>query len=173
VSEPRRQQRARWWQPAFRHAAERHIAGAIYGLILATSVIAVSGRYNPDNAGVTAVTVIVTATVFWLAHVYAGLLAIGHRGRPTWAEARDVLDHEWPLVQAGILPTAILLCGPLGLLPDHRAHDAAVAACLVQLAATGFLVARASGARGFAAALSGAIALSFGVVVIGLKIAVH
>jgi hypothetical protein len=156
-----------------RRAAERDIAGAIYGLILATSVIAVSGRYDPDDAGVTAVTVVVTATVFWLAHVYAGVLAVGHRGRPTWAEVRGILNEEWPLVQAGILPTAILLAGPLGVLPDHRAHDAAVAACLVELGATGFLVARASGARGFAAAVSGAIALSFGVVVIVLKIAVH
>jgi hypothetical protein len=156
-----------------RRAAERDVAGAIYGLILATSVIAVSGQYDPDNAGVTAVTVLVTATVFWLAHVYAGILALGHRGRPTWAEARRILDKEWPLVQAGILPTCILLSGAVGVLADHRAHDAAVVACLVELALTGALVARAGGARGLVAAVSGAIALGFGIVVILLKIAVH
>jgi hypothetical protein len=149
------------------------VAGAIYGLILATSVIAVSSEYDSGNAGATAVTVVVTATVFWLAHVYAGVLALGHRRRPTWAEARGVLEREWPLVQAGILPTAILLAGPLGLLADPRAHDAAVAACLIELGATGFLAARVSGARGFAAVLSGAVALSFGLLVIVLKIAVH
>lgn len=149
------------------------MAGAIYGLILATSVIAVSAQNDPDNAGVTAVTVVVTATVFWLAHVYAGVLAIGHRGRPTWTEARRILDHEWPLAQAGILPTAILLSGALGVLADHRAHDAAVAACLVELGTTGFVVARASGVKGLPAVVSGAIALSFGIVVIVLKVAVH
>ena len=159
--------------PAASGTGHRDVAGAIYGLILATSVIAVSGRFDPDNAGVTAVTVIVTATVFWLAHVYAGVLALGHRGRPTWAETRGILDEEWPLVQAGILPTAILLCGPLGVLPDHRAHDVAIAVCLVQLGVTGFVVARAAGARGFAALVSAAIAASFGLVVIALKIAVH
>jgi len=156
-----------------RRAAERDVPGAIYGLILATSVIAVSGRYDPDNAGATAVTVVVTATVFWLAHVYAEVLALGHGGRPTWAEVRRILDQEWPLVQAGILPTAILLSGVVGLLPDHRAHDAAVIACLAELAATGVLFARAAGARGLGAAVSGAIALAFGVVVILLKVAVH
>jgi hypothetical protein len=149
------------------------VAGAIYGLILATSVIAVSGQHDPDNAGITAVTVIVTATIFWLAHVYAGVLAIAHGGRPTWTEARRILDDEWPMVQAGILPTVILLSGALGILPDHRAHDAALAACLVELGTTGFVVARASGVKGVAAAVSGAIALSFGVVVIVLKVAVH
>jgi hypothetical protein len=151
------------------------VAGAIYGLILATSVIAVSGRYQPDNAGVTAVTVVVTATVFWLAHVYAGIVAVASEDRhmPSRAEVREILDEEWPLVKAGILPTGILLLGPLGVIADDRAHDAAIAACLVELGAIGLLAARAAGARGFLAALSGLIALSFGVVLIVLKVAVH
>jgi hypothetical protein len=167
--------RTRWWQPGVYRATERDVAGAIYGLILATSVIAVSSRYKPAGAGVTAVTVIVTATVFWLAHVYAGILAVARERRhmPTRGEVRAIIEEEWPLVQAGILPTAILLLGPLGIVADRRAHYAAIAACLVELGAIGLVVARAAGARGLLAALSGLIALSFGVVLIVLKIAVH
>ena len=48
---------------------------AIYGLILATSVIAVSREYDATNAGRIGVTVLVTGIVFWLAHVYARVLA--------------------------------------------------------------------------------------------------
>jgi hypothetical protein len=157
-----------------RHAAKRDVAGAIYGLILATSVIAVSRQYT-QNAGVTAVTVLVTAAVFWLAHVYAGGLAIGleARRRPTWAEVRQVVDEEWPLVQAGVLPTVILLLGPLGVLADGRAQDAALVACLAELAATGLMAARATGASGVVAAVSGLVALSFGVVLVLLKVVVH
>jgi hypothetical protein len=164
-----------WWKPGMHHAADRGVADAIYGLILATSIIAVSARYKPDNAAVTAVTVVVTATVFWLAHVYAGVLAFGSERRrmPSRPEVRAILDEEWPLVQAGILPTAILLLGPLGVLADDRAHTAAIAACLVELGATGLIVARAAGAHGAVAALSGAISLSFGVVLILLKVVVH
>jgi hypothetical protein len=176
VLEPERRQAPRpaWWKPGMRHAAKRDVAGAIYGLILATSVIAVSRQYT-QNAGVTAVTVIVTAAVFWLAHVYAGSLAIGLevRRRPTWAEVRRVIDEEWPLVQSGVLPTVVLLLGPLGVLADGNAQDAALVACLVELAATGLMVARATGASGLVAAISGAISLSFGVVLVVLKVVVH
>jgi hypothetical protein len=175
MSEPRQKRRWRWWRPGVSHAARRDVAGAIYGLILATSVIAVTRQYQPDNAGITAVTVIVTSIVFWLAHVYAGVLAIGTKERhiPTWPEVREVVDEEWPLVQAGILPTAILLLGPLGVLADDTAQDVALGACLVELGAIGMMVARDAGARGIVAAISGAISLSFGVIVIVLKVVVH
>jgi hypothetical protein len=157
------------------HAAERDVAGAIYGLILATSVIAVSARYKSDNAAVTAVTVAVTATVFWLAHVYAGVLAYARERKrmPSRPDVRAILDEEWPMVQAGILPTAVLVLGPLGILPDDRAHTLAILACLLELGGTGLFVARAAGARGMVALLSGAVSLSFGVVLIVLKALVH
>ena len=170
-----RRRPARWWRPGLRHAASRNVAGAIYGLILATSVIAVSRQYQPDNAGVTAATVVVTAGVFWLAHVYAEALALGLHGRhmPTWAETRRIVDKQWPLVQAGILPTVVLMLGPLGVLDDATAQDLAMSACLLELGTTGLLVARAAGARGILAVLSGIVALSFGVVIIALKVVVH
>ena len=170
-----RRRPARWWRPGLRHAASRDVAGAIYGLILATSVIAVSRQYQPDKAGVTAVTVVVTAGVFWLAHVYAETLALGLHGRhtPTWPETRRIVDKQWPLVQAGILPTVVLLLGPLGVLDDATAQDLALSVCLLELGTTGLFVARAAGARGIVAAVSGAIALSFGVMIIALKVAVH
>jgi hypothetical protein len=138
-------------------------------------VTAVSRQYNPDNAGITAVTVIVTAAVFWLAHVYAGVLAVGVDGRhtPTRREARRIVDDEWPLVQSGLLPTVILLLGPLGVVDDYAAQTASLAVCVVELAAIGLLVAKAAGARGFPLLLSGVISTSFGIVIIVLKTAVH
>lgn len=170
-----RTRRSSRWRPGLLHAAQRNVAGAIYGLILATSVIGVSREYALHNAGITAVTVVVTAGVFWLAHVYAGVLATGLRDRhtPSRADLRHALDEEWPLVQAGILPTAILLLGPLGVVADDTAHDVAIAVCLAELAAAGLIMARVAGARGLTVALSGAVALSFGLVVIGLKVIVH
>jgi hypothetical protein len=174
VAESEREERPPWWRPGLRHAAQRDVAGAIYGLILATSVIAVSRQYT-HNAGVTAVTVVVTAGVFWLAHVYAGVLATELRLRhmPSWHDVRRIIDEQWPLVQSGILPTAVLLLGPLGVLSGDTAQDAAIGACLVELGATGLLVARAAGARGILVVVSGAISLSFGVVVIVLKVLVY
>ena len=51
------------------------VTEAIYGLVLATSVIAVSREYDSSNAGLIGVSVLVTGVVFWLAHVYARVLA--------------------------------------------------------------------------------------------------
>jgi hypothetical protein len=47
----------------------------IYGLVLALSVIAVSWYYGPPDAGRVALSVLGTAVVFWLAHVYAHVSA--------------------------------------------------------------------------------------------------
>src|SRR5215218_516874 len=78
------------------------VTEAIYGLILATSVIAVSREYDPSNAGRVGVTVLVTGLVFWLAHVYARVLAgsIVQRRMLKRFEVRDVFRHDWPLVEA-------------------------------------------------------------------------
>lgn len=162
-------------RPGVYEAARRNVGGAIYGLILATSVIAVSREYTEKNSGITAVTVIVTAGIFWLAHVYSDVMAleVKHRHVPTRTELTEILTRQWPLVQAGILPTFILLLGPLGVLEDETAQAAALAICLVELAATGFAASWFAGARGFTAIVSGAISLSFGLVIVGLKTIVH
>ena len=49
-------------------------------------MIAVSREYDASNAGVIAVTVLVTGIVFWLAHVYARVLAgsITVSASPKW-----------------------------------------------------------------------------------------
>jgi hypothetical protein len=171
----KRPRRLRWWRPGVRAAAKRDVGEAVYGLILATSVIVVSRQYNPDHAGITAVTVIGTAVVFWLAHLYAGALALdmSERRRPTRAEMREVVDRHWPLVQAGILPTAILLLGPIGLVGDAAAQSIAIGSCLAELATIGVIAARAAGGRGAVVLLSGATAFSLGVVIVLLKVVVH
>ena len=72
------------------------VTEAIYGLILATSVIAVSAEYDSSNAGLIGVSVLVTGVVFWLAHVYARVLAgsITNHGMLNRAEMRSVLRHD-------------------------------------------------------------------------------
>ena len=77
------------------------VVEAVYGLILATSVIAVSREYEGSNAGRIGVTVLVTGVVFWLAHVYARVLAgsITHQRLLNRSEVREALRHDWPLVE--------------------------------------------------------------------------
>ncbi len=151
------------------------VTEAIYGLILATSVIAVSREYDSSNAGTLAVTVLVTGAVFWLAHVYARVLAgsIGHHRRLNRSEIREALRHDWPLVEVTVPLVLILLVGALGVVPDRAAILAAMLAALVELAAAGAYAARRSGAGLRGTVVSAVIAVALGSAVILLKALVH
>jgi hypothetical protein len=151
------------------------VTEAIYGLILATSVIAVSREYDATNAGRVGVTVLVTGVVFWLAHVYARVLARSvtqHRmlSRP---EVGEVLRHDWPLVEITVPLVLILALGVLDVMPDRAAILAATLAALVELAAAGAYAARTSGAGLAGTVVSALVAVTLGSAVVLLKALVH
>jgi hypothetical protein len=165
---------ARRWRPRFA-GTSGSVTEAIYGLILATSVIAVSAEYAPANAGLVGVTVLVTGVVFWLAHVYARVLAgsITHHRTPRRSEVRDALRHDWPLVEVTVPLVLILALGAFGVLADRTAILAATLAVLAELAAAGAYSARASGAGLAGTVTSALIAVSLGGAVVLLKTVVH
>jgi hypothetical protein len=147
----------------------------VYGLILATSVIAVSREHHPSDAGRVALTVLVTAAVFWLAHVYAHMLGAGvsQARRPTRTELAHALAEHWSLVEV-IFPVVLVLgLGAIGLIPDRAALVTATVIGLVELAAAGGYAAIARGAGWRATVASAAIALALGLVVVLLKVLVH
>ena len=148
---------------------------AIYGLILATSVIAVSREYDSSNAGLIGVTVLVTGVVFWLAHVYARVLAasITRHRMLNLSEVREVLRHDWPLVEVTVPLVLILALGALDIVPDKTASLAAMLAALVELAAAGAYAARTSGAGLRGTVGSAVIAVALGSAVVLLKALVH
>ena len=146
---------------------------AVYGLILATSVIAVS--YDASDAGRVALAVLVTAVAFWLAHVYAHLLGRGvsEGGGPTRAEIVGALREYWSLV-AVVVPLVLVLClGAVGAISDRAATVAATAVALVEMAAAGGYAAVSRGGRPPQVIVSAAIALALGLLVVLLKVLVH
>ena len=62
------------WRPLVLRTSGSATHG-VYGLILATAVITISRELDSSDAGRAALSVLVTALVFWLAHVYARLRA--------------------------------------------------------------------------------------------------
>ena len=151
------------------------VTEGIYGLILATSVIAVSREYDASNAGLIGVSVLVTGVVFWLAHVYARVLArsIAHQRMLNRSEVREVLRHDWPLVEITVPLVVILALGALDVVPDRAAILAATFAALVELAAAGAYAARMSGAGVRGTVVSAVIAVTLGSAVVVLKALVH
>ncbi|HVN62188.1 MAG TPA: hypothetical protein VMT59_13055 [Gaiellaceae bacterium] len=158
------------------HHRRRNYAAAIYGLILADSVLAVyREEASSVGASTVAVTVLGTSLVFWLAHVYAELLAfrIDHRRSPAWPDALAAMRYEWPIVQASGLPVLALLLGVFDIISDKKAVTLALLVCFAELGGLGLESARSGGASGLVAWVSGLIALLLGAVVVGLKVVVQ
>jgi hypothetical protein len=151
------------------------VTEAIYGLILATSVIAVSREYDASNAGRIGVTVLVTGVVFWLAHVYARVLAgsVTQHRMLSRLEVREALRHDWPLVEVTVPLVLILALGALDVMSDRAAILAATLAALVELAAAGAYAARKSGAGLAGTVVSALVAVTLGSAVVLLKALVH
>jgi hypothetical protein len=146
---------------------------AVYGLILATSVIAVS--YDTHDAGRVGSAVLVTAVVFWLAHVYAYLLGrdVVQARRPSAEEVGNALREHGSLVQA-VLPLVLVLgLGAVGAVPDRAALLGATVIALVELAAAGGYAAARGGAGLRGTAVSAGIAPGLGLVIVLLKALVH
>jgi hypothetical protein len=166
--------RRRRWRPRVARTSGS-VTEAIYGLILATSVIAVSTEYASSNAGLVGVTVLVTGVVFWFAHVYARVLAgaITQHRRPNRSEVREAIRHDWPLVEVTVPLVLILALGALDVVADKTAILATTLAVLVELVAAGAYAARASGAGLLGTLASALIAGTLGGAVVLLKTLVH
>lgn len=146
-----------------------NLAGGIYGTILVTSIIAAADASHTIwlSLGIVEVTMI----VFWLAHVYAGALAWSIDGRETFSrrEIRRVAGHEWPLLQAAIVPSIVLLAGGLGLIRTQSAYWLAVGYGVVALIWWGLLFARKEHLGRLATIAVVLVNASFGLVIVVLK----
>jgi hypothetical protein len=156
------------------HRVRRNVAGAIYGLILGSSIVAAAGADHPRQAGLVEIYLCVTALVFYLAHVYAGVIGAWIEGEtPSAAGVRRQLAREWPMVGAQLLPAAVLLLGALGLISGRAAITLAMAVALAELLAGVVLACRRVGATRTQAIVSISAGALFAVVVVLLKVFVH
>jgi hypothetical protein len=156
------------------HEVRRNVAGAIYGVILGSSIIAAAGADHPRQAGLVEIYLCVTALVFYLAHVYARVLGSWIEGEtPSASRVRKELVGEWPMVRAQMLPALVLLLGALGWISGRWAISLAMAVALAELMAGVVLACRKAGATRSQATISISAAALFALVVVFLKVYVH
>jgi hypothetical protein len=152
---------------------ERRLASEIYGLIVASSVLA-AGADDDDIAHVS-LSVLVTLVVYWLAETYAHVMALRHvRGRRIgWAEARHDLRTGWPLVSASFVPLiAVVIAALLGT-SVGTAQTVGLTCATLLLFSSGWIAGRRGGLTGWQRLLGATIAAGFGVALIALKTALH
>jgi hypothetical protein len=148
-------------------------AAAIYGSILAASLIAVF-RAEHDSAKTTAFALLGTMAVFWLAHAWSQVLGERiHRGHGLGRHGVFLIARaEWPIVEAAFAPAFVLLLGWAGILSTNAAETLALAACIVQLFAWGFAVGRKAYTVWWAAVAAGVADGLLGLGLVWLEITV-
>jgi hypothetical protein len=150
-------------------------AGAIYGTIVATAVIAGLSE-DPDVSSWDMVAgTLGTTIVFWIAHVYARILGErAHRGaRPTFEQVRLVSRTEWPMVESGVLIAAPSVLAALGLWSRDFGAELAVALGVAILFGIGLLFGRREGVGWPGALLAATVNGLLGAVIVVLKTLVH
>lgn len=144
-------------------------ADGIYGTIITASVLASAG--DQLAALSLAISVGITLVVYWIADVYAQLLAGPvHQGRlPTRAEARDALGARWPMVSASAIPVLVLALVRVAGASSSAAATAALAAAIVMLTIYAWSACRAASLRGTQMIAVTSAAAALGVLMVVLK----
>ena len=156
-------------------ARSGNVAAAVYGQILATSIVATLSEDHGITAGQLLFWVALTMLVFWIAHVYAeGVARRMDRDSDLgvaelWQLARD----ELPELTAALPAAVALFLGWVGVLSRDAAVTLAIVVGVLVLAGWGFVVARRSGMspRGTVGAV--AINGAFGLAIVGMKVWIH
>ncbi|MEV0374171.1 hypothetical protein AB0I10_30935 [Streptomyces sp. NPDC050636] len=149
-------------------------AGAVYGSLLAASVVAGAGTLGSFPRLELVLLLLGTGVVFWAAHVYARL--VGDRlvqHSLSRQEIRQVGADEWPIVQAAVPPAVAVAVSPLlGLGPDGAAWLGLAVAVTEQVGWAGVAVVRAGAPRRMVV-VAGAVNLLLGLIIVALKAGLH
>ncbi len=164
-------------EPESAGARRTDYSGAVYGSMLAASVVAAAAAAGDLSAWRLAGLLIVTGLVFWASHVYARLSGerrVGEGSGRGWsaAEIGQVARHEWGLVEAAFLPAAVVLAGSaLGLDPLGYAW-LGLAVAVAQQVGWACLGALRAGVTPLQATVEGLINLLLGLIIVVAKVAV-
>jgi hypothetical protein len=150
-----------------------NLVGTIEGTIVATAVVAGLSESNSISAGRALWVLVATGGFFWVAHVYADLLAgrIQGQHRMGHDDVVAVMSREWPLCQSTFALAVPLALGALGVLSRDVALNVATLVGVMALVAWGVVFARREGLG--IAGIVGAASMNatVGLIIIGFKVA--
>jgi hypothetical protein len=148
------------------------LGGYTYGTIIALATIVGAAEAFKHGAGHIAILVLVTACVFWLAHVYSDAIAdsLTRGQRLSWAELREIAARESSIIEAAVIPVLLLAGGTLGLYSVRASVWLAFIGGLGVLIAEGLAFARAERLGVVASLAVVAANLTLGLMLVGLKL---
>jgi hypothetical protein len=153
------------------HGQSETIAGTIYGTVVVLSMLT-AGAVDYAGDPWRLVAIVASGTiVLWGAHVYAhgiGESAKANRRLDT-PEVAQIAQREASILLAGVVPTASIALGALGILSGRLALWLAFGAGVATLTLQGVRYARLESLSPAGTALTVAVNLVFGLVFVGLK----
>ncbi|MEU0690065.1 hypothetical protein [Streptomyces uncialis] len=148
--------------------------GAVYGSLLAASVVVGAGLLESFSRLYLVLLLLGTGVVFWAAHVFARLFGVRiAEGTLSRTTLRQDLVAEWPIVKAAVPPALAVALSPLlGLGPEGTLW---LALCVAIAGQVGWatLAALRAGATGRLVLVAGAANLLLGLLIVLLKVALH
>lgn len=152
-----------------------HLREAIYGTIVQLGVLGVLSEEVHPTVRRATLSIGGTAFVLFLAHVYAGVLAgrILHGHRMSWRDVVRLADESWPVVAVIAWPMVLVVLAWLKIIPVVAALDLAVGIAILSLVLWGWYAARLSHAGLGGRLRSTALSLAVGLLIVGLKAAIH
>jgi hypothetical protein len=151
-----------------------HYRAAVYGSILVTALIAV---LNHEHATASALVGDVAATVgvFWLAHVWSGM--VGERviagRRFDWRRAARIAAEEWPMVESAGPPLLALVLAWVGLWDVDTGTTIALVIGVGHLVGWGVVIGRRTYETWFASIVTGLVDGALGVGIVLLETLIH
>jgi hypothetical protein len=158
------------------------VPAGIYGTVICASILASADGQRPVRV---AVVVLVTLFVYWLAERYSevlGLVASADGAGPVHGTAtvritsghiRHVIRSGWPMIEASVTPSVVLLGSRLLGASAGSAVDIALWYTVVLLVVLGWLAATRAELVGWPRLVATAFAAVLGLVVVGLKASLH
>jgi hypothetical protein len=148
-------------------------AAAVYGSVLATALVGAAFEAQLDARTMT-LTLLTTTIVFWLAHVWSEVMGVRLAGTiPHRSHVRHIAVSEWPVVEAGFVPDALLALAWAGVYSRDTGAKLALIAGVLQLAAWGFAAGWRTQHRLAPAILTGVVDCAFGIAIVALEVAIH
>jgi hypothetical protein len=150
-----------------------NLAGSLYGTVLVTSVLAAFA--GSEEVGYVIAAVLVTTSVFALAHAWAHALARSGAARaPLDRHALlSSIGHEFPIVQAALPAAVVLLLAALDLFSVETGLWIAVFVNVALLFIWGAGLRQLAGGRGLQVLGAGLASAFLGLVLVALKVLVH
>ena len=150
---------------------ERDYTAAVYGSLLVTTLIAVQW-YHDLSVTFLGLSLIISVVVFWLTHVWAGIVNRRIHGSIDRSEAMTIAGDEAPMLTAAIIPTLLLGLAYLGIVPVDTAVALALLASLAQLFVWGLAVGRSAHASWPFALGIATVDCALGIAIVILKVMV-